>query len=210
MSEGTRKPIHIFTAPDSPIAAALRTAILRSSDFVTDNRLEELLRELHTLHRGESQDSSEVILRINALSLLTDMKIREDIKNVSDQIATRLGLRIQAAARGRIEDFISIGEDSGILDKTERIKIETIQHIVNVAFLAGYACPNEAALQAFAPSVRFYADRQQISQFIHPYLMEGNPQYNPEDYVGAYLDGIMSCGFQVGQLVRNEVTNRAQ
>lgn len=210
MSEGSQKPIYIFPAPDSPFAAALRSAILRSSDFVSNDRLEELLQALHMLHRGESQDSSEVILRINALSLLTDMRIREEIKSVSDQIAEEYGLHIQPDARSRTHDLIRIGEDSGILNEVERAKINRLGQIVNVAFLAGYACPNEAAIQAFAPSVKFYADQQNIYEFAHEYLKVNNPQYNPEEYVGRYLNGLMRCGFEVGQLIRNEVANKAQ
>lgn len=213
MSEYSR----LFVSEESPIAREMRAAFLRTL-CPEDDRLVQLLNCLHDLQDATPDSQSAIMRRIKSISILTDTKVKGEIKSVVDQIASELSAYIKPITSDRIHDFNEIGISSGILRRIERKddsevsmrETDKIQNIINVAFLAGYACNSEQLLILYSQPVKYYAKAMGIAHYINPYLSEGDPQYDPEKYVGGYLNGLMRCGFEVGQLVRNEVANKAQ
>lgn len=184
----------------SSFGTALQAALVERMDFPS-TALEEIILNLHQLHLVTQSEQREIVTQLVGLSIFGSHFINSRIEN-NRVILHAHGLQIGRDAGARAEQLIGVGEDSGVLRRQENVQRGKLRSVVHVAFLAGFSYSDELELHAFLPEVLLFASLQGIQRELSPYLLTDNMQYDPNFYVGNYLEGIMRLGYDVGKVIK--------
>ena len=183
----------------SSVGTALQAAFVESMDFPS-TALEEIILNLHQLHLVTQSEQRNIVEQLMGLSIFGGNFVSQQIVAHRKRLE-RKGLSIGSTSLERTRQLVGIAEDSGILRRHTIERMGKLRSIVEIAFLAGFACSDDIEVHTFLPAVKVFATLQGIIDDMYPFSQESSSHTDSYFYIESYLRGVMLLGYQVRKII---------